>query len=95
MKIRDTSTVYGYAITLCMGSFVFGYQLSSFSNLSEGIAWYNNEDNPSNVAHLMTYFNILFGVSTLVGTSFAIQESFSTITLNSMDGYLPLKSRIC
>ena len=35
MRIKDTSLVYSYSISVCMGSFVFGYQLSSFSNLKE------------------------------------------------------------
>ena len=35
MRIKDTSLVYSYSISVCMGSFVFGYQLSSFGNLKD------------------------------------------------------------
>ena len=35
MRIKDTSLVYSYSISVCMGSFVFGYQLSSFGNLQD------------------------------------------------------------
>jgi hypothetical protein len=35
MRIKDTSTVYSYSISVCMGSFVFGYELSSFGNLNQ------------------------------------------------------------
>ena len=35
MRIKDTSTVYSYSISVCMGSFVFGYELSSFGNLND------------------------------------------------------------
>jgi hypothetical protein len=47
MRIKDTSTVYSYSISVCMGSFVFGYQLSSFGNLKDLITnnnvWENEE----------------------------------------------------
>ena len=33
MRIKDTSLVYSYSISVCMGS--FGYQLSSFGNLKD------------------------------------------------------------
>jgi hypothetical protein len=35
MRIKDTSIVYSYSISVCMGSFVFGYELTSFGNLNE------------------------------------------------------------
>jgi hypothetical protein len=41
MRIKDTSTVYSYSISVCMGSFVFGYELSSFGNLSDLISYAN------------------------------------------------------
>ncbi len=41
MKIKDTSTVYAYSITLCMGSFVFGYELTSFGNLENSLEYWN------------------------------------------------------
>jgi hypothetical protein len=33
MRIKSEGTVYAYSIILCMGSFVFGYELTSFSSL--------------------------------------------------------------
>jgi hypothetical protein len=42
MRIKDTSTVYSYSISVCMGSFVFGYELTSFGNLNQLIVGYNN-----------------------------------------------------
>jgi len=41
MRIRDTSTVYSFSISVCMGSFVFGYELTSFGNLQNLILNYN------------------------------------------------------
>jgi hypothetical protein len=41
MRIKDTSTVYSYSISVCMGSFVFGYELTSFGNLNQLIIDYN------------------------------------------------------
>jgi hypothetical protein len=41
MRIKDTSTVYSYSISVCMGSFIFGYELSSFGNLNQLIVGYN------------------------------------------------------
>jgi len=38
MRIRDKSTVYLYSISVCMGSFVFGYELSSYSTPSSLLA---------------------------------------------------------
>jgi hypothetical protein len=34
MRIRDRSTVYLYSISICMGSFVLGYELTSYGNLN-------------------------------------------------------------
>ena len=34
MRIRDRSTVYLYSISICMGSFVLGYELTSYGNLT-------------------------------------------------------------
>ena len=44
MRIKDTSTVYSYSISVCMGSFVFGYELSSFGNLNDLIIGANKWD---------------------------------------------------
>jgi len=44
MRIKDTSLVYTYSISVCMGSFVFGYQLSSFGNLRDLITQANFEE---------------------------------------------------
>jgi hypothetical protein len=33
MRIRDRSTVYLYSISVCMGSFVLGYELTSYGHL--------------------------------------------------------------
>ena len=44
MRIKDTSTVYSYSISVCMGSFVFGYELSSFGNLNDLIIAANKWD---------------------------------------------------
>jgi hypothetical protein len=45
MRIKDTSTVYSYSISVCMGSFVFGYQLTSFGNLNQLIINANDWEN--------------------------------------------------
>ncbi len=41
MRIKDTTDIYLYSISICMGSFVFGYELTSIGNLSLLIV-YNN-----------------------------------------------------
>jgi hypothetical protein len=38
MRIRDRTTVYLYSISICMGSFVLGYELTSYSQLAHLIA---------------------------------------------------------
>lgn len=41
MRIKDTSTCYSFTISVCMGSVVFGYELSSFGNLHDLILNFN------------------------------------------------------
>lgn len=41
MRIKDTSTCYSFSISVCMGAFVFGYELTSYGNLSALIQDFN------------------------------------------------------
>jgi hypothetical protein len=77
MRIKDTSTCYSYTISVCMGSIVFGYQLSSFGNLSDLILSFNfpnGEDNGNTVMLLTT----LLSLSAIFGNPSVMQVSEST-----------------
>lgn len=77
MRIKDTSTCYSYTISVCMGSIVFGYQLSSFGNLSDLILSFNfpnGEDNGNTVMLLTT----LLSLSAIFGNPSVTQVSEST-----------------
>lgn len=81
MRIRDTSTCYSYTISVCMGAFVFGYQLTSYGNLSTLVLNYNYEyeeyeyEDSDNTIMLL---NTLLALSAIFGTSISTQVSAST-----------------
>lgn len=76
MRIKDTSTCYSYTISVCMGSIVFGYQLSSFGNLSDLILNFNypNGEDNGNIVMLLT---TLLSLSAIFGKLFITQVSES------------------
>jgi hypothetical protein len=60
MKIKSKFIVYAYSISVCMGSFVFGYSLSSTSNLFDIMETHNNyEDDEKRSRSLLLIENIL------------------------------------
>lgn len=77
MRIKDTSTCYSFTISVCMGAFVFGYQLSSFGNLETLILNYNfqEEEDPENTMMLLS---TMLALSAIFGTPVLTQASAST-----------------
>jgi hypothetical protein len=73
MRIKDTSTVYSYSISVCMGAFVFGYQLSSFGNLKDLLIQFNYPDgaDPGNSILLL---NTILALSAIFGNPTLTQE---------------------
>lgn len=78
MRIKDTSTCYSYTISVCMGSIVFGYQLSSFGNLSDLILYFNFDEGQDN-GNTMMLLNTLLALSAIFGNFSLTQESASTV----------------
>ena len=68
MRIRDTSTVYSYSISVCMGSFVFGYELSSFGNLNQLIRSANQWDSPAQADQALLLLNCILALAAIFGT---------------------------
>lgn len=67
MRIKDTSTVYSYSISVCMGSFVFGYQLSSFGNLSELITNNNEWENEEEASQTLLLLSSVLALAAIFG----------------------------
>lgn len=78
MRIRDTSTVYSYSISVCMGSFVFGYELTSFGNLNQLIIDYNKLQPGEQTDQTMLLLTSVLALSAIFGTSPLTQASAST-----------------
>lgn len=77
MRIRDTSTVYSYSISVCMGSFVFGYEVSSFGNLSDLISAFNFFPSDAERDQSLLLLSSIFALSAIFGISPLIQVSSS------------------
>jgi len=73
MRIKDTSTVYSYSISVCMGSFVFGYELTSFGNLNDLIISSNNLTDPEEINHKLTLLTCALAISAIIGNNTVIQ----------------------
>lgn len=67
MRIKDTSTVYSYSISVCMGSFVFGYQLSSFGNLSELITNNNVWESEEQTSQTLLLLSSVLALAAIFG----------------------------
>jgi hypothetical protein len=67
MRIKDTSTVYSYSISVCMGSFVFGYELSSFGNLNQLIVKNNDWEGRDQEQTLLLLTSVL-ALAAIFGT---------------------------
>jgi hypothetical protein len=77
MRIKDTSTCYSFTISVCMGSVVFGYELSSFGNLHDLILNFNfklGED----TGNTMMLLSTLLALSAIFGNLQSIQPVSST-----------------
>lgn len=71
MRIKDTSTCYSYTISVCMGSVVFGYQLTSFGNLHDLI--YNANFLPGeDSGNTMMLLTTLLALAAIFGNSILI-----------------------
>jgi hypothetical protein len=78
MRIRDTSSLYSFSISVCMGAFVFGYQLSSYDNLSNLILK-ANFDEDDETRNTMVLLDTTLALSAIFGTTFTIQASESIV----------------
>lgn len=70
MRIRDSSTVYAFSLSVCMGSFVFGYELTSFGNLKSLIISYNQIDDEYEANHLMLLLTSLLAIAAIFGKKY-------------------------
>jgi len=68
MQIKDRSTVYSYSISVCMGSFVFGYLLTSYGNLNHLIVEFNNLTDESQINQTLTLLSSILAISAIFGT---------------------------
>lgn len=69
MRIKDTSTVYSYSISVCMGSFVFGYELSSFGNLNNLIIASNVWESQSQIDQTLLLLSSVLALAAIFGKS--------------------------
>lgn len=67
MRIRDRSTVYLYSISICMGSFVFGYELTSYGNLSHILSQGNEFQNEESFVEINTLLTSLLAIAAIFG----------------------------
>ncbi len=67
MRIKDTSTVYSYSISVCMGSFVFGYELSSFGNLNDLIIISNDWKNEVEIEKKLLLLSSVLSLAAIFG----------------------------
>jgi hypothetical protein len=68
MRIRDTSSLYSFSISVCMGAFVFGYQLSSYGNLSQLILAANVTEDGDEPGNTLLLLNTILALSAIFGT---------------------------
>ena len=71
MRIKDRSTVYSYSVSVCMGSFVFGYELSSFGNLHNLIVQFNQLTTEEEIAQTLTLLSSILAIAAIFGTHFS------------------------
>lgn len=74
MRIKDTSTVYSYSISVCMGSFVFGYELTSFGNLNQLVQRYNLWESQAEIDQTLMLLSTLLALAAIFGTVLVMQE---------------------
>ena len=74
MRIKDTSTVYSYSISVCMGSFVFGYELTSFGNLNQLVQRYNLWESQAEIDQTLMLLLTLLALAAIFGTVLVMQE---------------------
>jgi hypothetical protein len=67
MRIRDRSTVYLYSISVCMGSLVFGYELTSFGNLSHLLSLANEFESEEKFIEISTLLSSLLALTAIFG----------------------------
>ncbi len=67
MRIKDTSTVYSYSISVCMGSFVFGYELSSFGNLNQLIVSSNTWESDEQISQTLLLLSSVLALAAIFG----------------------------
>lgn len=75
MRIRDRSTVYLYSISICMGSFVLGYELTSYGNLTHLLSQANQFQNEETYVEMSTLLTSLLAIAAIFGMTRIIQES--------------------
>ncbi len=68
-RIRNTTTVYQYSISICMGSFVFGYQLTNMGSINHLIASENDVD-PEDSWKTLTLINSITALFAVFGNKY-------------------------
>lgn len=69
MRIKDTSLVYAYSVSVCMGSFVFGYELTSFGNLNDLIVRANTWKDQQEIDQTLLLLSSVLSLAAIFGTS--------------------------
>lgn len=73
MRIRDRSTVYLYSISVCMGSFVLGYELTSYGHILHLLTEVNEFQNQGDYTNITTLLNSLLALAAIFGTLIEIK----------------------
>ena len=95
MRIKDTSTVYSYSISVCMGSFVFGYELTSFGNLNQLVQRYNQWESQAEAEQTLMLLSTLLALAAIFGKDWVMKEwRLIDSSYAPSDGYKPSKLRI-
>lgn len=69
MRIRDRSTVYLYSISICMGSFILGYELTSYGNISFLITTANEYKDEEHYINSTTLLSSILALAAIFGIS--------------------------
>lgn len=64
--------MYSYSISVCMGSFVFGYELSSFGNLNQLILGYNDWESQEQSDQTLLLLTSVLALSAIFGKILSI-----------------------
>ena len=75
MRIRDRSTVYLYSISVCMGSFVLGYELTSYGQLAHILSEANIFNSEEQYINTTTLLTSLLALAAIFGKFCVIQVS--------------------